>query len=35
VLGFKALRELETPEGYLGVAEKLRKRLLAPPDKRS
>ncbi len=34
-LGLKALRELEMPEGYLGVAEKLRKRLLAPPDKRS
>lgn len=31
----KALRELEMPEGYLGVAEALRKRLLAPPDKRS
>ena len=33
VLDSKALRDLETPEGYLGVADALRKRLLSPDGK--
>jgi len=33
VLDSKALRDLETPEGYLGVADALRKRLLSPDAK--
>jgi 3-carboxy-cis,cis-muconate cycloisomerase len=33
-LSGRALRDLETPEKYLGVAEELRKRLLANDDRR-
>lgn len=33
-LGKKVLRDLDTPEDYLGVAEKLRKRLLSGAGKR-
>ena len=33
VLDGKALRDLETPDGYLGVADALRKRLISPDRK--
>lgn len=33
VLDRDALADLESPEGYLGVAEVLRQRLLSPPDR--
>ncbi|HKV05515.1 MAG TPA: 3-carboxy-cis,cis-muconate cycloisomerase [Candidatus Acidoferrales bacterium] len=35
MLDREALRDLENPEGYLGVANGLRKRLLEPPGKKS
>ena len=35
VVSGRALRDLETPEKYLGVAEELRKRLLANDDRRT